>query len=272
MENQKKKDSKITLVDSAFALPGSEEEFGMKIADHKLICAVLDDHVDSIEDMIDQKILKTLQSDELANKVSEKVRADVAETYIQLAASLKGIEESISSINDRLDKEDKKIILEVERLDLRIDFKRDQIKDLRDDFEENKKELAEIALHKPTLETIQSIFKFFTWKENKLRIIAIIIGIFLLFSSMVIGIYFIMRKSGWITAYSNKRVYSKEQYDFETRIHNASIRGYVKPDLSRYTKLEQDSINDAMHEKNIQDIYRSIKERNNKSKSDTNDN
>ena len=251
MENQKKKDSKITLVDSAFALPGSEEEFGMKIADHKLICAVLDDHVDSIEDMIDQKILKTLQSDELANKVAEKVRADVAETYIQLAASLKGIEGSIKSVNERLDREDKKIILEVERLDLRIDLKRNQIKDLRDDFEESQRELEEIAKHKPTLETIQRFFKFFTWKENKLRIIAIVIGILLLFSSMVIGIYFIMRKSGWITAYSNKLSQNKEQYDEAIKILNAPTRAIH---IEKLTDAQIDSIQADILKYNIKPI------------------
>jgi paraquat-inducible protein B len=174
MENQKK-DNKLTLVNRAFALPDSEKEFGMKIADHKLICNVLDDHLDSIMGKVDEKILKTLQSDELANKVAEKVRADVAETYIQLAASLKGIETSIASIDKRLEEDEKKIETEVERLDLRANANRDAVKELRDDYEVYKEHLEYVATVKPTLETIQKVFKFWTWKENWKKIIGLIL-------------------------------------------------------------------------------------------------
>jgi hypothetical protein len=50
---EKSKETKtITLVEHAFALPDSDKEFGMKIADHKLICSVLDAHLESVNDEI----------------------------------------------------------------------------------------------------------------------------------------------------------------------------------------------------------------------------
>jgi hypothetical protein len=201
-----KENKNPTFIDQAFAI--IEEHYanedpkaphGMTISDHKLNCKVLDAHEGYIEGLIDERILRTLQSDELANKVAEKVRADVAETYIQLAASLKNIEASIDSINNKLAEDEKIIKLEVERLDLRIDKKRDAIKELRDDYEKNKDHLEYVARVRPTLETIQKVFTFWSWKKNWLKIISIIIGIILLFSSVVIGIYSFMRKSGWLS-------------------------------------------------------------------------
>jgi hypothetical protein len=210
----------------------------MKIADHKLICAVLDDHMDSIESKIDEKILKTLQSDEFANKVAEKVRADVAETYIQLAASLKGIEGSIASINERLNKEEKKIEFEVKRLDLRINNKRDKIQELRDDYEKNKKHLQYLADIKPTLETIQKIFKFWTWKENKLKIIGTIAGFFII----IFGLFWIFLSitKGFIGMNEPKKITGIDSIEYNIKTGNVSpiTRGAT----IHYTDAQRDSV------------------------------
>jgi hypothetical protein len=213
MENQKK-DSKLTLVDRAFALPGSEEEFGMKIADHKLICNVLDDHLDSIMDNVDEKILKTLQSEELANTIAGKVRADVAETYVQLAAVLKNIEagqvaiaEDITEIKKRLTINENNVELEkkeIEIINLRLDQKKKDITKLREDYESNKKNLEDIAKHKPTLETIQKIFVFWSWKKNWLKIIGAIIGVIAIIFVLFWLFLSIMQYRGIVTDKSSK--------------------------------------------------------------------
>jgi hypothetical protein len=177
----------------------------------------------STEDMMDEKIMKTLQSDELANKVAEKVRADVAETYLQLAASFQGIEGSISSINTRLNEEDEKIKLEIARLDLRTDANKDAVKDLRTDYEIYKEHLEYLAKVKPTLETIQNVFRFWTWKENKKKIIGasigIVIGIFVLFWIFLS----IMKFKGFVSLNdSNKKHSGLEQVMLDIKTGNVS--------------------------------------------------
>lgn len=165
-----KKDSKLTLVDRAFALPGSEDEFGMKIADHKLICNVLDDHMDSIMDNVDEKILKTLQSEVLTNTIADRVYDKLAEfntpILLKLETLINGIEE-IKRHNE----------LEIARLDLRADANRDAVIGLRTDYEIYKEHLEYLAKIKPTLETLQKAFRFWTWKKNWVKIIGTIIGI-----------------------------------------------------------------------------------------------
>jgi uncharacterized coiled-coil protein SlyX len=122
MEEQKK-GSKCTLVERAFALPGSRRQFGMKIADHKLICNVLDDHLDDIMGKVDEKILKTLQSDELTNTIAEKVYDKLAEfnvpVLLKLEALINGqaeIAKDITHIKERLQITEGRITIEEQRI------------------------------------------------------------------------------------------------------------------------------------------------------------
>jgi hypothetical protein len=192
-------DQAFAIIEEHYANEDPKAPHGMSISDHKLNCKVLDAHEGYIEGLIDERILKTLQGDELANKVAKKVRVDVANAYIQLAATLEGIKDSIVSINERLSQVEETVELEVERLDLRIDKKREAIKELRDDYEKNKDHLEYVAKVRPTLETMQKVFVFWTWRKNWLKIISVCIGLILLFSAIVIGIYSVMRKSGWLS-------------------------------------------------------------------------
>jgi hypothetical protein len=213
---ESKKDSKVTLVETAFALPDSEKEFGMKIADHKLICAVLDDHMASTEDMMDEKIMKTLQSDKLTDTIADKVYDKLAEfnqpVLLKLEELINGIEE-IKTQNK----------LEIARLDLRADANRDAVKDLRTDYEIYKEHLEYLAKVKPTLETIQNVFRFWTWKENKKKIIGasigIVIGIFILFWIFLS----IMKFKGFVSLNdSNKKHSGLEQVMLDIKTGNVS--------------------------------------------------
>lgn len=190
--NAQKKDSKLTLVDRAFALPGSEDEFGMKIADHKLICNVLDDHMDSIMDNVDEKILKTLQSEVLTNTIADRVYDKLAEfntpILLKLETLINGIEE-IKRHNE----------LEIARLDLRADANRDAVIGLRTDYEIYKEHLEYLAKVKPTLETIQKVRRFWTWKENWKKIIGAIIGFVVLIFALFWMFLSVMQYRGIVT-------------------------------------------------------------------------
>ena len=175
---------KLTLVERAFALPDSEKEFGMKIADHKLICNVLDDHMNSVENMVDQKILKTLQSDELNNTIADKIYDKISTVFSDFMENIsegqKGIASDITKINLKLNEIETNNNLAIRRLDGRADANRDAVNSLRTDYEIYKEHLEYLAKVKPTLQTIQKVFKFWTWKENWLKIISIIVGFFVI--------------------------------------------------------------------------------------------
>ena len=224
---------KLTLVERAFALPDSEKEFGMKIADHKLICNVLDDHMNSVENMVDQKILKTLQSDEFANKVAEKVRADVAETYLQLAPSLANIEGSITSINTRLNNIETNNNLAVQRLDGRADANRDAVNSLRNDYEIYKEHLEYLARVKPTLQTIQKVFKFWTWKENKVKIIGVIVGFFVIILALFWIFLSIMKFKGFVTLNVKHSGLEQVWADIKTGNISNDVRSIEMPKTDR---------------------------------------
>jgi hypothetical protein len=197
MENQKKKDSKLTLVDRAFALPGSEDAFGMKIADHKLICNVLDDHLDSIMDKVDEKILKTLQSDTLTNNIADKVYDKLAEFNAPILLKLETLINGIEDIKKHNE-------LEIKRLDERADANRDAVKDLRSDYEIYKEHLEYLANVKPTLQQIQKVIKFWTWKENWKKIIGAIIGLVVLIFVLFWLFLSVMQYRGIVTDKSPK--------------------------------------------------------------------
>jgi hypothetical protein len=81
----------------------------------------------------------------------------------------------------------------------KVTIEETKINKLREDFEINKLELEHIAKHKPTLETIQKVFTFFTWKKNWFKISGIILAVLFLFVMMLVGVVYYMHKRGWVT-------------------------------------------------------------------------
>jgi len=98
MENNKL----ITLVDVAFLASDAKEKYGMKIGDHKLICSVLDAHMD----VIDQR---NMERDE---KLLKDIIREVAER----------MEAQWSRITERLDAFETKINLRINGMEKRIEL------------------------------------------------------------------------------------------------------------------------------------------------------
>lgn len=88
---------KFVIIDMAFAMMNADEEHGMKIADHKLICKILDAHTEStrIDTIKDNDIFK----DKLIGDVIEVIRAE-----------LRPIKESIERIEKKVNALEKGII------------------------------------------------------------------------------------------------------------------------------------------------------------------
>ena len=120
-------------------------------------------------------------SEGFADIVADKVFNKIAKTFDDFMENIsigqKGIASDISAIKKRLMEEENKIA-EHER---RLDKKKQDIQQLREDYERNKSHLEYVVKIKPTLETLQNMVNFWKWK-NWLKIIGIIIGIIIVFS------------------------------------------------------------------------------------------
>lgn len=109
------KNKLITLVDVAFSAKGAEEIYGMKIGDHKLICSVLDAHLDVVE--------------ENNSAFHEKLIADVIEV---VKNELRPMNESLSDIK-----------LDIAHMKCDVIGIRQQIKIIKDENEKVHGELKE---------------------------------------------------------------------------------------------------------------------------------
>lgn len=218
---------KLTLVDRAFALPDSEKEFGMKIADHKLICNVLDDHMDSIMDNVDEKILKTLQSDTLTDTIADKVYEKLAEfnapVLLKLETLINGqteIAEDIFEIKERLSATEEKVGIEekrIEGIDKRLDAKKKRIERLESEMRMLQPESIEeysIEIHK-VKPILDKIVKMFSWWR-----IAIYILIVAILAALVV---LTLHKNGYLGQLRNdKQSYKEWAKELETQ----QIKGY----------------------------------------------
>jgi 3-methyladenine DNA glycosylase/8-oxoguanine DNA glycosylase len=50
----------FAIIEETYSIPGAEKEHGMKIADHKLLCRVLNAHEDYIDKKIIEKFVKEI--------------------------------------------------------------------------------------------------------------------------------------------------------------------------------------------------------------------
>jgi hypothetical protein len=166
-------------------------------------------------DVRDSVIINFIADDEkFAKKIADKVRGDVAETYTQLERVLneillgqKTISDNIVAINTRLSDAEEKVKIEEERIeklevwkekaDVWAVKKKQRIDDLRNDFDNQKKEIEELAKIKPTLDTIQKSIKW--WKPWKIIIIAIVIILFFMLLNIV------SHKTGIVDLWNDKQ-------------------------------------------------------------------
>ena len=80
----------FSIVDMAFSTPELKEEHGMTIADHKLICKVLDAHTQTIK----------LDSEQENREFKEKLISDALEV---IRTELRPVKESILKIEKKVD-------------------------------------------------------------------------------------------------------------------------------------------------------------------------
>jgi peptidoglycan hydrolase CwlO-like protein len=185
----------------------------------------------------------------------------MAETFTDFMANIKegldGIAADIKAINKRLDETEnkvrleEKIILEHER---RLDKKREDIKGLKEEFEKHKEATRLIVEIKPTLETIQSFFRWWDWK-NWWKIFLVFILVIIFFIGLFISINFYMHDKGWVM-YNNpkNRAYkewTQEIKDSEAKILKAPERAVI---LKKETDAEIDSTEQNIIRYNIKPV------------------
>jgi chromosome segregation ATPase len=127
-------------------------------------------------------------SDEDIGKIADKVCEQTAATFAEFMANIKegltGIAADISSINARLTKNELEVTAEKGKIQEISEYLRDRkkiidnhekrlnkgkelIEGIRTDFNDYKESAQLIASIKPTLETIQKAFNWWSWKRNK---------------------------------------------------------------------------------------------------------
>jgi hypothetical protein len=97
----------VSLVDIAYSTIGSDKEYGMKIADHKLICKILDNHTESLEHYMAEIV--QAQNDRMFNLMKEQ-----SEAINEIKSSQARIECRIDVIEGRL-KNDNSRLIELEK-------------------------------------------------------------------------------------------------------------------------------------------------------------
>jgi len=173
-------------------------------------------------------------NDSNADLIADKLYNKIAGTFNGFMQNIEsGIANDITTIKEKLITAEKKAEealkiakekeLEAERLDLRADANRDAVKDLRTDYETYKEHLECVAKVRPTLETIQKVFKFWTWKENKLKIIGAIGVTFIIIFVLFWVFLSIMKFKGFISLNGNSQKHSSlEQVILDIKTGNVS--------------------------------------------------
>jgi hypothetical protein len=254
MESQKKENKISTFIDQAFAIieetysqEGAKDQHGMTIADHKLLCKVLNAHETYIDENVIKKFVSAIAEhyDPIMNGISS------------LSLGMEQIGNDIATINERLTTIEEKNKLEVERLDGRADANRDAVKDLRTDYEIYKEHLEYLAKVKPTLETIQKVWRFWIWKENWLKIIGAIIGGIVIIFALFWIFLSIMKVKGVITKNENtKSGYNPEE--IYAKMRTVGLSPITRGATIHYTDAQKDSI----HTDNQLHMQRANDERN----------
>jgi hypothetical protein len=167
----------------------------------------------------------------------EGILVDIQKTLVGINKRLDIIEQRLTFAEEKVTAEGKRI----ETLETRMDKKGEDIKTLRDDYEKNKEHLEYVAKVKPTLESLQNMFKFWTWK-NWWKIALIFLAVISLFVALFIGVNFYMHRNGYVTenkdskhSYNNKMTIEEQM-----RIINAPTRAAT--DIKKWTAAQRDSI------------------------------
>jgi uncharacterized phage infection (PIP) family protein YhgE len=195
----------------------------------------------------------------IADKVCEETALTFAEFMSNIKEGLTGIASDVSSINERLTRNEEKISLEATQIneisdylkvrkeiidnhEERLNKGKDLIKEIRTDFDEYKQNSERIAKIIPTLETIQKTYNSWTWKSHKLKIIGIIFGILFILACFIAGINLIQHAKKWGVTFQdgNKNTKLEQIYDnIQEGKVNETVRGGT---IHHMTDAELDSL------------------------------
>lgn len=161
----------------------------------------------------------------------------VAEPFADFMGNIEKGQKGIATSLSQIEEHNK---LEIKRLDQRADANRDAVKELRDDYEVYKEHLEYVSKVKPTLETIQKVFKFWTWKENWKKIIGFIIATLVIIFVLFWLFLSIMKFKGFVSLNEPKKLtgIEKIEYDIKTGHVLPNVRAIQMPT----TNAEIDSI------------------------------
>ena len=196
----------------------------------------------------------------------ESILKSIHGTVVNIEKVLLTIDGRLNSIETRLTQAEEKVSIEEKRIEeheIRLNKKRDDIKEINDRFEEYKEHMEYLAKVKPTLETIQKVWRFWTWKENWKKIIgAILAGLVVVFVLFWMFLS-LMKFKGFVNFNEPNKItdMGKIEADIKTG-HISPITRAAHPFHITGTKAYRDSVNDAIIEQNEKDIQASIDARN----------
>ena len=266
-----------TFIEQAFSIieenyPNDGSGYGMTINDHKLLVKILDTHekyVDCKNSEFYQTLIEDVNEvikDQWIRVLEEKLK----EHNLSLNKTMSSIAGDIREIKTWKSAEEKRMMLVEERLERkrlaiqRIDLKIEQFEQLLQpaaiiEMQNNAALIKEI---KPSLEKVASVLEWWSWKGLKKhwrKILFTLCVITILVTAIVVALH----KLKVVTFIDGKQhVENKFTPEREMRIWKADTRAIHPADLSKLTRKQQDSINDAKIDQNEKDILRSVEMRN----------
>jgi hypothetical protein len=266
-----------TFIEQAFSIieenyPNDGAGYGMTINDHKLLVKILDTHekyVDCKNSEFSQTLIEDVNEvikDQWIRVLDEKLK----EHSLSLNKTMSSIAGDIREIKIWKSVEEKRMMLVEERLERkriaikRIDLKIEQFEQLLQpaaiiEMQNNAALIKEI---KPSLEKVASVLEWWSWRGLKKHWGKILFTLFVI-TILVTAIVVALHKLKVVTFIDGKQhVENKFTPEQEIQIWNAPTRAVHTLDVGKFTKKQQDSINDAIHEQNEKDILRSVEIRN----------
>jgi hypothetical protein len=238
----------FALIEDHFSQPGSENEYSMKIGDHKLLCKILDQHEKYIDDEIISKTCTQIAEHynpimKAIGEVKENQKI-IMEAQKIIALDITHIKKDIVEIKERMEVVEKRGELnkaKIEEHEKKITEGFKKITDLENDVKELKDivEPENLKTIKDDLKRVAPIIRNIWWKFA-LLLVAFLILVFIIVSYLLSNKHIALMKS------NNAKMENKEYYE------KPNTRG---GHVIQLTKAQQDSIDKANIKKQIEETF-----------------
>ena len=255
-------DQASALIDSHYENNGSEHN--MTIADHKLLCHILDAHEKYIEDKNNDFSTKLIGdvNEVIGNQWIRVLREELNKHTDQLNGILQGIADDIESIKDRLETTENKLSAEERRIEMVEEWqKRKKLRIEKLEVEmamfqpESLIEMRQFAKEfrevKPLFMRWGKIFDWWTIK-NWWKLVLICVALLGLF----FGLIWFSHKVRWVSGLGKQQ--SSRIDDIYARMRTGTVSTTTRAIHLDYTKLSS-AQKDSVHEANIQAVEKTIK-------------